>query len=40
MTYNSPKPASITDVDKIVESWPLQLKADNIKVVAVDQVFQ
>jgi zinc protease len=40
MTYNSPKPASVTDVDKIVEQWPLHLKSDNIKIVPVDQVFQ
>jgi zinc protease len=40
MTYNSPKPASITDIDKIVEKWPLHLKAEAIKVVPADQVFQ
>ena len=40
MSYNSPKPASITDIDKIVEKWPLHLKADAIKIVPVDQVFQ
>jgi hypothetical protein len=40
MIYNSPKPASVTDVDKIVEKWPLHLKADAIKVVPVDRVFQ
>jgi zinc protease len=40
MTYNSPKPASVTDVDKIVEKWPLHLNADAIKVVPVDSVFQ
>jgi len=40
MTYNSPKPASITDIDKIVEKWPLHLKADAIKIIPVDQVFQ
>jgi zinc protease len=40
MTYNSAKPAAITDVDKMVEKWPLHLKPDDIKVVPVDQVFQ
>src|ERR1700722_17524817 len=40
MTYNSPKPASITDIDKIVEKWPLHLTTDTIKVVPVDGVFQ
>ena len=40
MTYNSPKPASITDIDKIVEKWPLHLKADAIQIIPADQVFQ
>jgi zinc protease len=40
MTYNSPKPAAITGVDKIVEALPLHLKLENIKIVPVDQVFQ
>jgi zinc protease len=40
MTYNSSKPASVTGVDKIVEKWPLHLRADAIKVVPVDSVFQ
>jgi zinc protease len=40
MTYNSPKPASVTDIDKIVEKWALHLKADAIRVVPVDEVFQ
>jgi zinc protease len=40
MTYNSPKPASITDIDKIVEKWPLHLKLDAIEIMPVDRVFQ
>jgi len=40
MTYNSPKPATIMEIDKIVEKWPLHLKADAIKVVPADRVFQ
>ena len=28
MTYNSPKPESITEVDKIVEKYPLNLKPE------------
>ena len=40
MTYNSPKPPSVTDVDRIAEKWPLHLKGADIKVVPVDQVFQ
>lgn len=40
MTYNTPKPQEILDVDKVVEKWPLHLKADAIKIVPVEQVFQ
>ena len=40
MTYNSPKPEAITEVDKIVEKWPINLREEDIKVVPVDQVFQ
>jgi zinc protease len=40
MTYNSPKPADITDEDKVVVKWPLGLKAEDIKVKPVSEVFQ
>jgi len=40
MTYNSPKPEAITEVDKIVEKWPLHLSEADIKVVPVGDVFQ
>jgi zinc protease len=40
MTYNSPKPADITDEDKIVERWPLSLKLEDMKVRPVAEVFQ
>ena len=40
MTYNSPKPAAITEEDKIVEKFPLNLRPDDIKVIPVDQVFR
>jgi zinc protease len=40
MTYNSPKPAEITEEDKVVERWPLQLKAEDIVVRPVGGVFQ
>jgi hypothetical protein len=38
--YNSPKPADITDEDKIVEKWPLHLSASDVTVVPVDTVFE
>ena len=40
MAYNSPKPKEITEEDKIVEKWPLQLRAEDIKVRPVAEVFQ
>jgi zinc protease len=38
--YNSPKPKDITDEDKIVEIWPLGLKAEDVKIVPVATVFE
>jgi zinc protease len=40
MKYNSPKPAQITDEDKVVEKWPLNLHAEDIIVRPVGEVFQ
>jgi zinc protease len=40
MTYNSPKPEAVTNVDKIVEKWPLNLKEENIKIVQATEMFQ
>jgi zinc protease len=40
MKYNSPKPESITAEDKIVEKYPLGLKADDITIRPVAEVFQ
>jgi zinc protease len=40
MTYNSPKPAEITEEDKTVEKFPLGLRAEDITVVPVGEVFQ
>jgi len=40
MTYNSPKPESVTEVDKVVEKWPLNLRPDDMKVVSSTNVFQ
>ncbi len=40
MTYNSPKPEAVTELDKIVEKWPLKLEADQIQIVPAAQVFE
>ena len=40
MTYNSPKPAEITEEDKIADKFPLDLRPEDVKVIPVDQVFE
>ena len=40
MTYNSPKPKEITGEDTLVVKWPLGVKAEDIKVRPVSEVFQ
>jgi zinc protease len=38
--YNSAKPQDILDEDKIVEKWPLNLRAADITIVPVNSVFE
>ena len=40
MTYNSDKPQSLLDEDKIIEKLPLKLKADNVRTVNADSMFE
>jgi zinc protease len=40
MTYNSPKPKEIIEEDTLVVKWPLGVKAEDIKVRPVAEVFQ
>jgi len=40
MTYNSPKPEAIQQEDKVVEKFPLGLKAENVTIVPVDKIFE
>jgi len=40
ITYNSPKPQAILDEDKIIQDYRINVRPENVKVVAVDQVFQ
>lgn len=40
MTYNSPKPEDILNEDKIVEKLKLGFKADNIRIIPVEKVFE
>ncbi len=38
--YNSPKPEEILKEDEVVKSWPLALKAGNVRIVPVEQIFE
>jgi len=40
MEYNSEKPAELLAEDEIIQDYPLQLKANNVKVVPIEEVFQ
>ena len=40
MVYNSPKAKEITEEDKLVEKWGLKLRAEDIQVRAVGEIFQ
>jgi hypothetical protein len=40
MKYNAPKADEITTEDKIVEKWPLNLKAESATVIPVSKVFE
>jgi zinc protease len=40
VTYNAQKPQDVLDEDKTVERWPLHLRAEDVKVVPVETVFE
>ena len=40
ITYNSPKPKEITDEDKVIENYKVNVKAEDVVIVPVDKVFQ
>jgi zinc protease len=40
MKYNSPKPPEVLAEDKVVESWKLDLKPENVQILPVDTVFE
>jgi zinc protease len=40
ITYNSPKPEAVTELDKAVQKFPLNLSANRIQIIPVDKVFQ
>jgi zinc protease len=40
ITYNAPKPKEITDEDKIIESYKINVKPADVTIVPADKVFQ
>ncbi len=40
ISYNAPKPKEITDEDKIIQAFKINVKAADVSVVPVDKVFQ
>jgi zinc protease len=40
LTYNSPKSEDIARIDKVIESWKLNFKEENIKIVQATDIFQ
>jgi len=39
ITYDAPKPADIVAEDKVLGTYPLGIKAENVTIVPVEQVF-
>src|SRR5207245_602169 len=40
ITYNAPKPKEVTDEDKIIEAFKINVRPTDVSVVPVDEVFQ
>jgi len=40
MRYNAPRPPEVLEEDKLVERFRLDLKPENVRVVAVGQIFE
>lgn len=40
LTYNSPKPKEITDEDKVIEAYKVNVKPEDVVIVSVDKVFE
>jgi zinc protease len=40
ITYNSPKPQAIMDEDKVIEVYPIDVRAGQIRITPVEQVFR
>lgn len=40
ITYNSPKPKEITDQDKVIETYKINVKPEDVVIVPVEKVFE
>jgi len=40
ITYNSPKPQEIVDEDKIIQTYPIDVKREQVRITPVEQIFQ
>ncbi|HKS28341.1 MAG TPA: pitrilysin family protein [Pyrinomonadaceae bacterium] len=40
ITYNSPKPKEITDEDKVIEAYKVNVRPESVVIVPIDRVFQ
>jgi len=40
ITYNSAKPKEITDEDKVIEVYKINVKPEDVVIVPVDKVFE
>jgi zinc protease len=40
MRYNSPKPQSLLDEDRIVEQWRIPLRPENVQILPADSIFE
>ncbi|HKP73109.1 MAG TPA: pitrilysin family protein [Pyrinomonadaceae bacterium] len=40
ITYNSPKPQPIMDEDKIIQTYPIDVRPEQVRITPVEQVFQ
>lgn len=40
ITYDSPKPDKIMKEDKIIQNYPLEIKAENVTIIPTDKIFE
>lgn len=40
INYAAPKPKEITDEDKIIETYPIKVKPNDVTITPVDKVFE